>query len=288
MAVGVIGGSGLYNLEGLEQIERLQLDTPYGAPSNPYIKGVLHGTEMIFLPRHGEGHKLLPSEINFRANIWGFKKLGCERLISVSAVGSMREDVRPGDLVLVDQFIDWTRQRPMSFMGDGLVGHVALADPISLPLSKRLFEIASELDGITAHLGGTYICIEGPQFSTRAESKLYKSWGVDVIGMTNMPEARLAREAEICYATIALATDYDSWNEDEAHVETEAVLKILSDNVEKAKRVITRYAQGPIEPLDPLASKALHGALMTPETTISSDVRTRLEPVLKDVLSQES
>ncbi|MBX2813807.1 MAG: S-methyl-5'-thioadenosine phosphorylase [Myxococcales bacterium] len=285
MAVGVIGGSGLYQLDGLEDVKRVKMETPYGDPSDAYIQGVLHGTPMFFLPRHGLGHRLLPTEINFRANIWGFKKLGCERLISVSAVGSMKENIAPGDLVMIDQFIDWTRHRNMTFLGEGIVGHVALADPISLPLQQKLFEVAGGLEGVKTHRGGTYICIEGPQFSTRAESKLYRSWGVDVIGMTNMPEARLAREAEISYATIALATDYDSWKEDEDHVETEAVLKLLQANVEKAKRVIEAYARGPKEALDPVASTALRSSLITPHEHISPTIRKKLDPILAPFLS---
>ena len=287
MAIGVIGGSGLYELDGLEDIRKVSITTPFGDPSDEFVTGILNGESMVFLPRHGVGHKILPSEINFRANIWGFKKLGCERLISVSAVGSLRSEIEPGDLVLVDQFVDWTRRRVPTFLGEGLVGHVALAEPICMPLRKRLFDVASGLGGIKAHSGGTYICIEGPQFSTRAESKLYRSWGVDVVGMTNMPEARLAREAEICYATIALATDYDSWKEDEAHVETEAVLQLLRNNVEKAKQVITRYVEGPIEPLDPVASTALRTSLITPKDRIPTEIRSRLAPILEPIFAAD-
>ena len=280
-AIGVIGGSGLYQMDGLEDIERVEVETPYGAPSDSYVTGRLHGKRMVFLPRHGVGHKLLPTELNYRANIWGFKKLGCSRLLSVSAVGSMREEIPPGDVVLVTQFIDWTRHRPLTFLGEGVVGHVALADPISVPLHDRLAEVAKALPDIRVHTHGCYICIEGPQFSTRAESKLYRSWGVDVIGMTNMPEARLAREAEIAYATMALATDYDCWKEDEAHVETAAVMEILKANVEKAQRLVAKYVEGPLEPLDPVASTALRTALITPLDAISAEARARLAPILE-------
>lgn len=281
-AIGVIGGSGLYEMDGLEHVEKVQLDTPFGAPSDAYVTGTLNEQKLIFLPRHGLGHRLLPSEINFRANIWGFKKLGCERLISVSAVGSLREEVAPGDLVLVDQFIDWTRHRPLSFLGDGVVGHVALAHPISLPLHDCLVERAAALDGVKVHPSGTYVCIEGPQFSTKAESHMFRSWGADVIGMTNMPEARLAREAELSYSTIALATDYDSWRDDVDHVETEAVLVLLKANVEKAKRLVRKYAEGPIEALDPVAATALRSSLITPVDEIPESSRVALEPILRN------
>jgi 5'-methylthioadenosine phosphorylase len=285
-AIGVIGGSGLYEMDGLEHIEKVEVETPFGAPSDAYVTGVLEGRRMVFLPRHGVGHRLLPTEINFRANIWGFKKLGCARLVSVSAVGSMKEAIAPGHLVLVDQFVDWTRRRPQTFLGDGVVGHVALADPVSLPLHARLGEVAASLPDITAHRRGTYICIEGPQFSTRAESQLFRSWNVDVIGMTNLPEARLAREAEIAYATIALATDYDCWKEDEAHVETEAVLEILKANVEKAKALLRAYVQGPLEPLDPVAASALRTSLITPLEAIPEAARARLAPMLDPIWAE--
>lgn len=284
-AIGVIGGSGLYEMDGLEHVERVEVETPFGAPSDAYITGVLHDQPMVFLPRHGAGHRYLPTEINFRANIWGFKKLGCERLLSVSAVGSMKEQIVPGHLVLVDQFIDWTRHRPHTFLGDGLVGHIALAHPISMPLHDRLVEACARLSDVVAHPRGTYICIEGPQFSTRAESMLYRSFGVDVIGMTNLPEARLAREAEIAYATIALATDYDCWKEDEAHVETEAVLALLRANVEKAKRLVAEYVKGPLEPLDPMAATALRTSLVTPLDRIPAGPRERLAPLLDPIFA---
>jgi 5'-methylthioadenosine phosphorylase len=198
----------------------------------------------------------------------------------------MKEAIAPGHLVLVDQFVDWTRRRPQTFLGDGVVGHVALADPVSLPLHARLGEVAASLPDITAHPRGTYICIEGPQFSTRAESQLFRSWNVDVIGMTNLPEARLAREAEIAYATIALATDYDCWKEDEAHVETEAVLEILKANVEKAKALLRAYVQGPLEPLDPVAASALRTSLITPLEAIPEAARARLAPMLDPIWAE--
>ena len=283
--IGVIGGSGLYQMEGLTNIERVSLDTPFGAPSDEFVCGQMADKKMIFLPRHGSGHKILPSEINFKANIWGLKKLGVSRIISVSAVGSMREDIHPGDLVLVDQFFDWTRKRPMSFLGDGIVGHVSLAHPVSIPLHDRLVEVGDKLEDLRIHPKGTYICIEGPQFSTRAESIVYRSWGMDVIGMTNMPEARLAREAEIAYTTIALATDYDCWKEDEAHVETEAVLEILRANVEKARRLLAAYVSEPLEPKDEAVAVALRTSLVTSLDAIPQSKREELAPILDPIFA---
>ncbi len=285
-AIGVIGGSGLYELEGLQKVERVELETPFGTPSDAFITGELEGQKMVFLPRHGSKHGILPHEINFRANIWGMKKLGAARLISVSAVGSLQEQIVPGHLVLVDQFIDWTKQRPQTFLGEGVVGHIALADPVCLPLQHRLNEVAKDLQDITVHEKGTYVCIEGPQFSTRAESHMYRSWGADVIGMTNMPEARLAREAEIGYATIALATDYDCWKEDEAHVETEAVLQILRANVEKAKTLLSAYVRAEREPLCPEASTALRTGLITPIEQIPESRRQALAPLLDPIVAK--
>ena len=235
--VGVIGGSGLYDMEGLTSIEERSLDTPYGEPSCAFITGVLDGVKMVFLPRHGRGHRLLPSEINYRANIYGLKLLGVEQIISVSAVGSMKEEIEPGHMVVVDQFIDRTRSRESTFLGDGVVGHIEFADPVCPSLSAVVYD-ASVKSGATVHRGGTYICIEGPQFSTRAESKLYRSWGVSVIGMTNIPEARLAREAEICYSTLATSTDYDCWNESEESVTVEMILETISSNASMSKAII--------------------------------------------------
>lgn len=235
--IGVVGGSGLYALEGLTHVQEVALDTPFGRPSDVYVTGELNGTRMVFLPRHGRGHRFTPSELNYRANIYGFKQLGVTHLISVSAVGSMKEEIHPGDIVVVDQFIDRTVQRPHTFFNEGIVAHVPLADPVCPLLAQTLTTTCEQL-GVRHHRGGTYICIEGPQFSTRAESKLYRSWGVSVIGMTNMPEARLAREAEISYATLALATDYDCWHESEEDVSVEAVIAVLTANVAKARAII--------------------------------------------------
>jgi len=284
-AIGVIGGSGLYEMDGLESIERVEVETPFGDPSDAFITGRLAGQPMVFLPRHGVGHRLLPHEINFRANIWGMKKLGVARIVSVSAVGSMKEDIAPGQLVFVDQFIDRTRQRATTFFGDGLVVHVPMADPVSPPLRDALVRAAGAA-AVPHRDGGTYLCIEGPQFSTRGESFLYRSWGVDVIGMTNMPEAKLAREAEIAYSTIALATDYDCWHDEEESVSVDAVLEILRKNVEKAKSVIDTYVRGPREPLCSMSSTAVRTSMLTPPERIPEHRRRALEPILAPILSK--
>jgi 5'-methylthioadenosine phosphorylase len=240
--IGVIGGSGLYELEGLRAIERVRVDTPWGAPSDEYLTGQLGSTKLVFLPRHGRGHRVAPHEINYRANLFGMKKLGAEWIISISAVGSMREDIRPGDMVIIDQFFDRTKNRPSTFFDEGIVGHIAFADPICGPLAKVLGD-ASEAVGARTHRGGTYLCIEGPQFSTRAESRIYRKWGVDVIGRTNLTEAKLAREAELCYSTVALATDYDCWHEAEGDVTLDTVVATLNKNIDTARKII-REASG--------------------------------------------
>ena len=235
--LGIIGGSGLYKMEGLDVKEKVAIETPYGPPSNEIILGKLRGKNMAFLPRHGIGHFIPPSEINFRANIFAMKKIGVDKIISVSAVGSMKEEYPPGHFVVPNQFIDRTHRRISTFFTTGMVGHVSLADPICNATSKVLFE-AAEKAGASVHKGGTYICIEGPQFSTRAESNVYRQWGVDVIGMTNVTEAKLAREAGLCYSTLALVTDYDCWHIEEEPVTLEAVLEIMHKNVERAQMVI--------------------------------------------------
>ena len=221
--IGIIGGSGLYDMAELIDRHEVTVDTPYGPPSGPYVTGTLAGTRVAFLARHGAGHRLTPSELNFRANIYGFKTLGVERILSASAVGSLREDLAPLDLVIPDQFIDRTRGRIGTFFGEGLVGHVAFADPVCGHLAQVAYDAAVRA-GATVHKGGTYVCMEGPAFSTRAESHLYRAWGAHIIGMTNLQEAKLAREAEICYATIALVTDYDCWHPDHDHVTVEMVI----------------------------------------------------------------
>src|SRR3989442_1295352 len=236
-AIGIIGGSGLYEVEGLTDVRWRRVRTPFGEPSDAYCVGRFAGRRVIFLPRHGRDHRVLPTELNFRANVWGLKALGAEWVISISAVGSMREAIRPLDLVIPDQFFDATRRRVSSFFGDGIVAHVGMAEPVCPDLATVL-EKAARQTGATVHRGGTYLCIEGPQFSTKAESRVYRDWGVDVIGMTNMPEAKLAREAELCYATLALATDYDVWHETHEAVSVEAVVQNLLKNVRTAKDVL--------------------------------------------------
>ena len=239
--LGVIGGSGLYSMKELNVIEKITVDTPFGAPSEDVVIGELSGTRMAFLPRHGSGHFIPPSEINFRANIFALKKLGVDQIISVSAVGSMKEKLQPGHFSIPYQFIDKTTRRISTFFTTGIVGHVALADPVCLATAKDLSLAANKVDAVV-HDGGIYVCIEGPQFSTRAESNVYRQWDVDVIGMTNATEAKLAREASICYATLALVTDYDCWKEGEGHVTVEAVLEIMHKNVETAQKILKELA----------------------------------------------
>ncbi|HSE05777.1 MAG TPA: S-methyl-5'-thioadenosine phosphorylase [Methylomirabilota bacterium] len=238
-AIGIIGGSGLYEIDGIEDVRWVRVRTPFGDPSDAYCTGRLGDRRVIFLPRHGRGHRLMPSEINYRANVYGLKALGARWVVSVSAVGSMKEEIHPLDLVIPDQFYDQTKRRPSTFFGDGIVAHVGMAEPVC-PVLGDLLETAGREAGARVHRGGTYICIEGPQFSTRGESLIYRRWGVSVIGMTNMPEAKLAREAELCYATLALATDYDVWHETHAAVTVEAVVANLMKNVAAAKVVLGR------------------------------------------------
>ena len=275
--VGVIGGSGLYEIDGLTEIEEVTLSTPFGAPSDAYITGVLDGVRMVFLPRHGRGHRVSPTEINFRANIWGMKRLGVSRILSISAVGSMREDIVPGDFVVIEQFFDRTRHRADTFFEDGVVAHVMFADPVCGSLRGDLLTAGAAV-GVKMHDGGTYINMEGPQFSTRAESKIYRSWGVDVIGMTNLQEARLAREAELCYATVAMATDYDCWHEGHDDVTVEAVVEVMQANAGHAKALI----KAAVPRLVPQAKTAcacgdaLKYAIMTAPDSIPAEARLRL------------
>lgn len=280
MTIGVIGGSGLYEIEGLTDIEEVRLDTPFGDPSDLFITGMLEGVKMVFLPRHGRGHRLLPSEVPYRANIYGMKKLGVQRIISVSAVGSMKEEIVPGHIVIPDQFFDRTQgRRASTFFGQGVAGHVQFADPVCPELSGVLFD-AGQRAGATVHKGGTYICIEGPNFSTRAESTIYRSWGVDIIGMTNIPEARLAREAEICYGTVALATDYDCWHDGHDDVTVEAVLAIIKQNVTMARNIIKQAVCALSAEASCECGEALKFAIMTDRSLIPEQTRTDLEPIL--------
>lgn len=281
--LGVIGGTGLYEMEGLRGVREVEVETPFGEPSAPFVTGSLGGAAMVFLPRHGKGHRLLPTEVNHRANIFGMKKLGVERILSVSAVGSLRQEIAPGHVVVPDQFIDRTSKRPSTFFGDGVVAHVQFADPFCASLRAAVTEAAGAED-IRAHGRGTYVCMEGPQFSTRAESHLYRSWGADVIGMTNLQEAKLAREAEICFATIALATDYDCWNEEAGDVEIEEVIAVLQRNVDVAKRII----RGAVERLAPEracpCAAALSVAIVTDRSVIPEATRKKLAPLIDKYL----
>lgn len=274
--IGLVGGSGLYNLPGLLVQEERHVVTPFGEPSDAYALGELSGIPVAFLPRHGRHHSVLPSEINYRANVWGFKKLGCGYLLSASACGSMKEEYRPTEIVLPDQFIDRTRHRISTFFGDGCVAHVSLAHPIS-PMLLDALAAAGREEGAVVHRGGTYLCMEGPQFSTKAESMLYRSWGVDVIGMTNAQEAKLCREAEIAYASMALVTDYDCWHETEEAVTVEAILEILRKNAETANRVLANAVRrlDPGKPSD--ADGALQFAILTRPENVPPATRHRLE-----------
>jgi len=286
-AVGVLGGSGLYEMEGLKDVREVKVRTPFGAPSDAFITGTLDGVPMVFLPRHGRGHRILPGELNFRANIWGMKMLGVEWLIGVSAVGSMKEEIHPGHIVLPDQIIDRTKNRDGTFFGDGVAVHVALADPVCPALHGVLIGAAQEA-GAHVHGHGVYLCIEGPQFSTRAESLLYRRWGVDVIGMTNAQEARLAREAEICYATVALATDYDCWQQAEEGVTADAILAVLHRNVEMARRIVRHAAPHRPAPRRCACPSALASAIITDRRRIPASARRRLGLLLDRYLKEKS
>lgn len=278
--VGVIGGSGLYEMAGLPDHTEHEVTTTFGDPSDSIIGGTIGETRYLFLPRHGRGHRVAPHQVNYRANILALKQLGAEQIISVSAVGSMREDVHPGDVVLVDQFIDRTRSRPGTFFEDvGCVAHVGMADPICASLQSALHEAAKEV-GARVHKGGTYICIEGPQFSTRAESDVYRSWGATVIGMTNMPEARLAREAELPYATMALVTDYDCWRREEESVTVEAVIAVLKNNVRIAQEILRAVSVRIPDPRQSPASTALQNAIITAPERIDARAKTKLAAII--------
>ncbi len=277
--VGVIGGSGLYEVQGMTDVRELQVSTPFGDPSDLIVEGRYEGVRMLFIPRHGRGHRYLPSEVPYRANIWALKSLGADWCISLSAVGSLKEEIHPGHVVIVDQFIDRTKDRPSTFFGEGIVGHVAFGDPVSPVLAGVLADAAKDA-GATVHKGGTYVCMEGPAFSTRAESQLYRSWGASVIGMTNLPEAKLAREAEIAYATVALATDYDCWHTGHDSVTVEAVLATLKNNVEMAKRIIALAASRVPDTLDPLVVGAAQFAVMTARDRIPPDRLAALGPII--------
>jgi 5'-methylthioadenosine phosphorylase len=279
-AIGVIGGSGLYEMEGLEDVKRVRVETPFGDPSDEFVTGVLNGVRMAFLPRHGRGHRLLPSEVNYRANIYGMKKLGVERIISVSAVGSLKEAIEPGHIVIPDQFIDRTKGvRRDTFFGDGIVAHVGFADPVCHTLSETLYKAAGKA-GAVVHKGGTYICMEGPAFSTRAESFTYLGLGAEVIGMTNLTEAKLAREAEICYGIIALSTDYDCWHEHHDDVTVEAIVAIIHQNVATAKNIIRQAVTDIGVERDCACGSAMQYAIITDKAAIPAETKEKLAPIV--------
>lgn len=282
--IAIIGGSGLYHMDGLTKLKEIKVTTPFGKPSDSIMLGSFEGLKIAFLARHGRGHRISPSGINYRANIHALKSLGVSRVFSVSAVGSMKKHIRPGDFVLPDQFIDRTTQRLSTFFDQGIVAHVSLADPLCPTLSS-LFWKASQHVSVKVHRPGTYICMEGPQFSTRAESLLYRKWGVDIIGMTNLTEAKLAREAELCYATLALVTDYDCWHETEEAVSVGAILAIMHKNVETAKQVL-HHALKMAKSLGPCGCQtALEHAVITPLTKMSPTLKKRYHILLERKLS---
>jgi 5'-methylthioadenosine phosphorylase len=273
--IGVIGGSGLYHMPGFEAQEEANITTPFGNPSDNYVLGTLAGRKVAFLARHGRGHRLLPSELNFRANIFGMKSLGVERIISLSAVGSLKEEHRPQDFVLPDQFFDRTRGRVSTFFGEGLVAHVSFSDPIC-PEMGGVLEAACHASGVNVKQGGTYLCMEGPAFSTKAESNVYRSWGMDVIGMTNLQEAKLAREAEICYVTVAMVTDYDCWHPDHDAVTVNDIIANLVKNAENACRVVAEaIAEMPRERACKCGSALAH-AILTDRSAVPAATRQRL------------
>jgi 5'-methylthioadenosine phosphorylase len=274
--IGVIGGSGLYSMPGFEAQEDRVIDTPWGAPSAPYVVGTLAGREVAFLARHGRGHRVSPSELNFRANIWGMKKLGVERIVSLSAVGSLKEEHRPLEFVIPDQFFDRTRGRVSSFFGEGLVAHISFAHPICPQLSAVVSR-ACQHAGVVAKSGGTYVCMEGPAFSTLAESNLYRRWGMDVIGMTNLQEAKLAREAEICYVTVAMVTDYDCWHPDHDAVTVTDIVANLTKNAEHAAKVVAETVAAMPETRECKCGSALAHALITDRKAIPENTRRKLD-----------
>jgi 5'-methylthioadenosine phosphorylase len=277
--IGIIGGSGLYHMPGFSDPQEVRQQTPFGDPSDAYILGTLEGHKVAFLARHARGHRLLPTELNFRANIYGFKQLGVERIMSVSAVGSLKEEHKPLDFVIPDQFFDRTRHRVDTFFGDGIVAHVSFGDPVCGEMAK-VVRGACRSAGVSAKLGGTYICMEGPQFSTKAESNVYRSWGADVIGMTNLQEAKLAREAEICYVTIAMVTDYDCWHPHHDSVTVEQVVSVLVKNAENAASVVKATVTAMPEERNCKCGTALAHAIMTDPAKIPSATKEKLQLIL--------
>ena len=274
--IGIIGGSGLYSMPGLNEVREVKLETPFGAPSDSYVLGMLEGRKVAFLARHGRGHRILPSELNFRANIYGFKQLGVERIVSVSAVGSLKEEHQPLDFVIPDQFFDRTRHRVDTFFGDGIVAHIAFAEPVCGQLAS-VVEAACKLAGVTGKKGGTYLNMEGPQFSTKAESNIYRSWGMDVIGMTNLQEAKLAREAEICYVTVAMVTDYDCWHPEHDAVTVKDIIANLNKNAENACKVVAAAVAAMPAGRTCKCGSALSHAIITDRKLVPESTRKKLE-----------
>lgn len=283
--IGIIGGSGLYAMPGLTGVHEERVETPFGEPSDAFVLGELEGRKVAFLARHGRGHRILPSELNFRANIYAMKKLGVERILSMSAVGSLKEEHKPGDFVVPDQFIDRTFHRVSTFFGEGIVGHVAFGDPVCSIVAAVMTD-ACKQEGVPAVQGGTYVCMEGPQFSTRAESNLYRSWGADVIGMTNLQEAKLAREAEICYATAAMVTDYDCWREGHDDVTVEQIVAVLNQNAANACRVVKAAVAAMPRERKCACATALQFAILTSRDAIPAATRDRLELLIGKYLHQ--
>jgi len=281
--IGIIGGSGLYNMPGITDIHEVPQETPFGAPSDVFVLGTLEGKKVAFLARHGRGHRLLPSELNFRANIYGFKQLGVDRILSVSAVGSLKEEHKPLEFVIPDQFVDRTRHRVDTFFGSGVVAHVAFADPVCPQLSETV-TAACKKAGVVGKRGGTYLCMEGPQFSTKAESNLYRSWGMDVIGMTNLQEAKLAREAEICYVTVAMVTDYDCWHPHHDSVTVDQIVAVLVKNAENACNVVREAVAAMPKERTCKCDSALAHAIITDRSKIPQSAKDRLKLILSKYL----
>jgi 5'-methylthioadenosine phosphorylase len=285
--IGIIGGSGLYAMPGLSAVREVRQETPFGDPSDVYVLGTLEGKKVAFLARHGRGHRILPTELNFRANIYGFKQLGVERIVSVSAVGSLKEEHKPLEFVIPDQFFDRTRHRVDTFFGEGIVAHVAFADPICPELAKAV-ETACKKAGVVGKRGGTYLCMEGPQFSTKAESNVYRTWAMDVIGMTNLQEAKLAREAEICYVTVAMVTDYDCWHPHHDSVTVDQIVAVLLKNAENACKVVRETVAAMPEGRSCKCAAALAHAILTDRDKIPAATRQKLKLILGKYLENKT
>jgi len=283
--IGIIGGSGLYNMPGFSDVREVKLDTPFGDPSEAFILGTLAGRKVAFLARHGRGHRLIPSELNFRANIMGMKMLGVDRILSLSAVGSLKQEHKPTDFLIPDQFVDRTYKRVSTFFGDGIVAHVAFADPVC-PEVAKVMNAACQRANVVGKMGGTYVCMEGPQFSTKAESNLYRSWGMDVVGMTNLQEAKLAREAEICYATLAMVTDYDCWHPEHDSVTVDQIVAVLHKNAENACSVVKHAVEALPKHHSCRCDQALAMAIMTDRSKVPAATLERLKPIIGKYFGQ--